>query len=200
MDRTDKKLRGANATDSSHTALLLIDFINDFSFKAAEELLPHARAAAEATAHLKARARRAGVPCVYVNDNFGRWRSQFDQVLEHCMRRGMRGREIAQRLAPSAQDYFVLKPKHSGFYMTPLALLLESLGAQRLILTGLLADSCVTFTANDAYLRGYRLCVPGDCVASMQPGHVEQALAYMQRTLKAEVCTAQSLRLDTRKP
>jgi nicotinamidase-related amidase len=115
------------------------------------------------------------------------------------MRRGMRGREIAQRLAPSAQDYSVLKPKHSGFYMTPLSLLLESLGVRRLILTGLLADSCVVFTANDAYLRGYRLCVPSDCVASMRPEHVQQALSYMQRTLKAEVDPAQSLRFDSKK-
>ena len=69
-------------------------------------------------------------------------------------------------LGPQHDDYAVVKPKHSGFYATPLELLLTHLGARSLVLTGLAGDACVLLTAADAYLRAYRLFVPGDCVAS----------------------------------
>jgi len=183
MASTGQRLKGRDGT--ARTALLLIDFINDLDFEHGERLAPQALAAARATAALRARAYEAGVPVIYVNDNFGRWQSRFDQAVRHCRRTGGRGRQIARLLAPRTQDYFVLKPMHSGFYLTPLSLLLEHLGVRRLILTGLLADSCVLFTAHDAYLHRYRITVPPDCVASIEPAHAEQALEHMRRNLKA---------------
>ena len=89
-------------------ALLIIDMINAFDFPGARAMLPRARAAARAIAALKRRARAARVPVIYVNDNFGRWRSDFRQILEHCLRSS--GRGIARLLAPDEEDYFVLKP------------------------------------------------------------------------------------------
>jgi len=89
----------------------------------------------------------------------------------------VRGTPIVKMLSPDDRDYFILKPKHSGFYSTPLPILLDYLGAKRLIITGLTADSCVLFTANDAYVRGYELCVPADCVASIDRDSNAQSLA-----------------------
>ena len=66
-------------------------------------------------ASLKRRARQAGVPCVYVNDNFGRRRSDFRAQVEHCLKSDVRGRPLAELLRPAEDDYFVLKPMHSGF-------------------------------------------------------------------------------------
>jgi len=103
------------------------------------------------------------VPAVYVNDNFGRWRSDFHQILAHCPRSP--GRDIARLLKPGKDDYFVLKPKHSGFQFTTLDVLLEHLGAETLILTGVAGNFCVLFTAHDAYMRDFRLVVPRDCIA-----------------------------------
>jgi len=134
-----------NAPDDSRVALLIIDMINAFDFDGAEGMLPRALAAARAIAELKRRARRVGVAVVYVNDNFGRWRSDFHQILEHC--RESPGREIARLLTPEKEDYFVLKPKHSGFQFTTLDVLLEHLGAEQLILTGVAGNFCVLFTA-----------------------------------------------------
>jgi Amidases related to nicotinamidase len=188
---TSLRLKGHAGTSS--TALLLIDFINDLDFGEGEQLAPYAIAAARATAALKTRADAAGVPAIYVNDNFGSWQSRFDQAVKHCRRAGGHGRKLATILAPKARDYFVLKPMHSGFYLTPLALLLEHLGVRRLVLTGLLADSCVLFTANDAYLRRYRITVPPDCVASVEPQYAEQALDHMRRNLKAQIRHSQKL-------
>jgi nicotinamidase-related amidase len=108
---------------------------------------------AERVAELAARARSTRVPVVYVNDNFGRWRSDFHATVEHCLRAEAAGRDVVQLLRPHESDYFVLKPKHSGFFSTALDTLLEYLGVESVILAGIAANICVLFTANDAYMR-----------------------------------------------
>jgi nicotinamidase-related amidase len=173
-----------SAPDDSPVALLIIDMINAFEFEGAERILPRARGAAQAIAALKQRAREAGVPSVYVNDNFGRWRSDFHQILERVL--DSPGRDIARLLAPKADDYFVLKPKHSGFQFTTLQLLLEHLGATTLVLTGVAGNFCVLFTAHDAYMRDYRLVVPRDCIASQTEADDRYALEHMRGVTKAD--------------
>ncbi|HEU0012270.1 MAG TPA: isochorismatase family cysteine hydrolase, partial [Longimicrobium sp.] len=126
-----------NAPDSAAAALLIVDMINDLEFQGGEALLPQLLPAAERIAALKARARKAGIPVVYANDNFGRWRSDFREVVEHCLRDGVRGRPVVEALRPGEDDYFVLKPKHSAFFATTLDTLLRYLGPRRLVLTGI---------------------------------------------------------------
>ena len=174
-----------SAPDDSPVALLIIDMINAFDFQGAERMLPRAVAAAKRIAELKERARQAGVPVVYVNDNFGRWRSDFHQILEHVL--DSPGREIAQLLEPQPEDYFVLKPKHSGFQFTTLDVLLQHLGAKTLVLSGVAGDFCVLFTAHDAYMRDYHLVVPSDCTASLTEEKDCAALAHMADVTKADV-------------
>lgn len=175
-----------NAPDKSEVALVLIDVINDLEFEGGEELLRTALPAAKQIARLKERAHQAGVPVIYVNDNFGRWRSDFKRIVTHCLRESVRGRAIAELLQPDDDDYFVLKPKHSGFFSTTLELLLEYLGAHRLVLAGFAGNNCVLFTANDAYMRDYDLIIPADCTASINPAENEYALRQMQQVLKAD--------------
>lgn len=176
-----------NAPDESPVALLVIDMINAFDFEGADRMLPRALAAAKAIAALKARAGAAGVPAVYVNDNFGRWRSDFRSILGHVLRDGCPGRPVAELLRPDPDDYFVLKPKYSGFQFTTLDVLLEHLGAKTLILTGVAGNFCVLFTAHDAYMRDYRLVVPRDCVASQTEADDRYALGHMAEVTKADV-------------
>jgi nicotinamidase-related amidase len=180
-----------NAPDESRVALLIIDMINAFDFEGAEGMLPRALAAARAIAALKRRARAAGTAVVYVNDNFGRWRSDFRQILEHCLESP--GREIAKLLKPESEDYFVLKPKHSGFYSTTLDVLLAYLKAKTLVLTGVAGDVCVLFTANDAYMRDFHLVVPADCVASIDPASNAHALRQMRDVLEADLTPSTEL-------
>ena len=118
-----------NAPDKSDVAILLIDVINALEFPEGEQLLRFAVPMADRIARLKERAGRAKVPVVYVNDNFGRWRSDLNAQVEHCLRDDVRGRPVVERLRPEEDDYVVLKPKHSGFYSTTLDVLLEYLGA-----------------------------------------------------------------------
>lgn len=170
-----------------HTALLIIDMINDFNFEQGDALLPHAQAAAASIAEVSKAIRQAGMPIVYVNDNFGQWHSERSLIVEHCSREGVPGRDIVRSLQPQEDDYFVIKPQFSGFYSTNLPALLPRLGAQRLILTGVAADICVLFTAADAHMREYDLWVPGDCVASFDPQRTRWALEIMKNSMKAEV-------------
>ena len=144
----------------------------------------------------------AGIPVIYVNDNFGRWRSDFKAQVEHCLHDGVRGQPLVELLQPGEDDYFVLKPKHSGFYSTSLALLLDYLQVKTVILTGIAGNICVLFTANDAYQRDFHIVVPRDCVAANTCEDNDAALAQMEQVLKA--VTRQAAEIDlgnpTRKP
>lgn len=175
-----------NAPDKSEIALLLIDTINDLEFDGGEELFQTALPAAKRIAALKQRARQAQVPIIYVNDNFGKWRSDLKRIVTHCLEDNVRGRPIAKLLEPENEDYFVLKPKHSGFFSTTLDLLLDYLETRTLVLTGFAGNNCVLFTANDAYMRDYQLIIPSDCIASINQIDNDNALKQMEKVLKAD--------------
>jgi nicotinamidase-related amidase len=175
-------------------ALVLIDVINDFDFPRAEQLLRYALPASRKIATLKGRAKRSRVPVIYANDNFGRWRSDFRQQIEHCMAENRRGRAIVELLKPDEDDYFVLKPMHSAFFSTTLEVLLERLQIQRLVLTGFAADICVLYTANDAYMRDFKVAVPCDCIASETKRQYRFALDHMTERLKADTRASDKLR------
>jgi nicotinamidase-related amidase len=185
MNRTGD-LHG-NAPDQAEIALLLIDVINDLEFEGGADLLEYALPAAERIASLKEKAKQSELPVVYVNDNFGRWRSDFKRIIAHCLDDSVRGRPIAELLQPDEDDYFVLKPKHSGFFSTTLDLLLQHFGARTLVLTGIAGNNCVLFTANDAYMRDYKLLVPSDCTVSISEEDNKYALLQMEKVLKADI-------------
>ena len=197
MPGKNEDLHGS-APDKCETALLLIDVINDLDFPEAEQMLPAARIMSQRLLALKKRARDAGVPVIYVNDNFGKWKSDFQRTVDHCLREQSRGREIVETLRPDDDDYFVLKPKHSGFFSTTLETLLNYLGARRLILTGIAGNFCVLFTANDAYMRDFELLIPEDCCVSNTPRENEEALALMRKFLKADTRASDEIELDAR--
>ena len=175
-----------NEADKSEIAIVLIDVINDLEFPEGDQLLEAALPAARNIARLTQRAREAKVPVIYVNDNFGRWRSDFKKIVDRCLHDDVRGRPIVELLVPDENDYFVLKPKHSGFFSTTLDLLLRYLGVRTLVVAGFAGNNCVLFTANDAYMRDYQLIILADCIASNTPADNKYALQQMSNVLKAD--------------
>ena len=165
------------------TALLLIDVINTFDFPGSAPLVRAALAASSRIARLARRAREQRAPVVYVNDNFGRWSSDFQATVRECVRPERPGHLACERLRPVQGDYFVLKPQHSGFYGTPLDLLLTHLGVHTLVLAGFATDICVVFTANDAHMRGYHLIVPRDACAANTKALSRAALVHVRAAL-----------------
>jgi nicotinamidase-related amidase len=189
------KRNSSAPADGGGTALLLVDVINDLDFSEGDQLLEHALPAVGCIAELKRRVKAARLPVVYVNDNFGQWQSDFRSLVEHCSRPEGKGRRLAEQLHPEPDDYFIVKPRHSGFYGTALEVLLADLGIGRLIITGFAGDFCVLFTAIDAYMRHYELHIPADCVASIDPQANVRALALMQSTLRADIRDSRRLPL-----
>ena len=193
-NKRSKDLHGS-APDSHDTALLLIDVINHLDFKGNEYIVPAAEEMASRLRELKLRAKAAGVPVIYVNDNFGRWQSDFRKVVWYCTQEGKPGKKLSEMMTPEENDYFVLKPKHSGFYSSTLEILLEHLQTKRLILTGIAGNICVLFTANDAYMRDYELVIPRDCCVSNSEEENEIALEQMKTIMKADTRPSKEIRL-----
>jgi len=154
----------SHETHDCDTALLIIDMVSDWQFDEGALLLAQARPIAGAIGGLKRRCRAAGVPVIYANDNQGRWRSDFRAQVQRSL--DGPGADITQALMPDDDDYFLLKPKHSAFFCTPLDLLLEDLKVKRLLLAGVATDQCIATTAVDARMRNYEVVVPWDCTAT----------------------------------
>jgi nicotinamidase-related amidase len=184
-----------NVPDEANAALLLIDVINDFEFEGGKALFEHALPMARRIAKLKQRAKQAGIPVIYINDNFGKWQSDFQKLIEHCLEEGICGKPAVELLKPDEDDYFVLKPKHSAFYSTTLDTLLDYLKAKTLIIAGVAGNICILFTAGDAFMRDYHLVVPSDCVASIDPEDNRMALEQMKKVLKADITPSTELDL-----
>ena len=198
MPAKNQDLHGS-VPDKSNVALLLIDTINALEFPEAGQLARHAVPMAERIAALKRRAKAAGIPAVYVNDNFGRWQSDLTKLIAHVMEAGGAGRRMMDLLHPEEDDYFVLKPKHSGFFSTTLDTLLIYLGVKTLILTGVAGNICVLFTANDAYMRDFHLVIPADCVASNTVEENDHALRQASAIFKADLTPSTELDLGALK-
>jgi nicotinamidase-related amidase len=170
------------------TALLIIDVINDLEFPGGEKVLPWAERMAAKLKPVMARARKAGVPVIYANDNFGNWRSNFKEVVKHCTRRGARGREVTRKLVPRKDDYFILKPKHSAFFASSLVPLLEYLKVEKLVMAGMATNLCVLFSAHDAHMHEYEITVLSDCCAAESDADHDVSLEQLKRFLGVRVC------------
>src|SRR5687767_2811599 len=180
------KTKKVTALRARATALVMLDVITDFDFEDGDRLLRRALPMARNLARLKSRLKDMRVPIVYVNDNFGKWQEDFKTMADHFLSPEAKGRKVVELLRPDADDYYVLKPHRSAFYSTTLELLLRELKIKNLIITGVTSDICVLFTANDAYMRGFDLYVPSDCVAAVRPAHEQQAMEFIKRVLKAD--------------
>ena len=192
----DRQGGDESAPHNSKIALLIIDMISDFEFEDGQQLLRNALPSARNILRLKKRARAARIPTIYVNDNFGQWRSDFRQLVHRCLNEAVRGESVTRLLMPDDQDYFVLKPAHSGFFSTPLQTLLQLIGVETIVLTGVSSHQCVLFTAADAYIRNYQLVVPRDCVAASNAKDNELALRYFKTVLKADVRSSSRVNLS----
>ena len=187
-----------NVRRKSKDALILVDVINHFEFPDGPGVLTNAMNMIEKLVRLKRRARRAGVATVYVNDNFGQWRSDVRRLLEYCLRPDAPGKAFVQQIQPDDEDYFVLKPMHSAFYQTPLDTLLRYLGADSVILCGLATNSCIVCSAHDAKMRDLAITVASDCCAARSMREHEQALKHINEMNIGKVIRSTSIRFDTR--
>jgi nicotinamidase-related amidase len=178
----------------SRTALVVIDMINGYDHADAERLVPSARAAVPRIAELIERAGREDAPVVYVNDNFGSWRSDQDRIVATVLA-GPHA-DLVEPIRPGEDALFVVKARHSIFFQTPLEYLLGQEDIDRLVLVGQVTEQCILYSALDAHIRHLRVCVPRDAVAHIHPDLADAALRMMELNMGAEVCPAEKVRFD----
>jgi nicotinamidase-related amidase len=176
------------------TALLILDMISEFRYPDGERIVRGARKAAVNIARLRERAHTAGLPVIYVNDTADQWESDPKSFIRRCKAPTSRGRDIAEMLAPSPNDYFMFKPRHSAFFGTPLHTLLDRLKVRRLITTGITSHQCVLFTAMDAHVRQFELIIPPDCIGAGTAADTRHALYIFSQALMAKTASSRQLR------
>lgn len=177
------------------TALLIVDMISDWKVPGMQDLLKAAHAIAPNLARLKRRCEAAGVPVIYVNDNMGRWRSDFKSLVKAAQDEGGMAADIAHLLAPDEHDYFVLKPKHSAFFRTPLDLLLEHLKVDHLIMAGVSSDQCIHATAMDAQMRDHSFEIVRDGIAAPTPERTAAAIRVFEHVMNKPVVPGDDIEL-----
>lgn len=189
-----KKLKKSNPSYAKSTALLIIDMINTLDFPEGRSLKRAALPAAKKIAQLKERFQSRKIPVIYVNDNFGEWAADWKAIYAKCAAKETSlGAELAEILKPGDEDFFILKPRHSGFHLTPLEALLERLGVKKLVITGIAGNICVLFTVHEAHMRGYDVIVPRDCIASNTPSQNRFAIEQLSKALKLKTPLSRGL-------
>ena len=180
----------------SRAVLLIIDMINDLEFPGNEELVGMSETLGKDVAKLKAKCRRAGIPAIYVNDNVGLWRSDFQGLIRRCMASKSAGRNMVRQIRPDSRDLLILKPAHSAFYGTPLVPLLTDMQVTSILLAGVLTHFCILLTAADGYMRNFQLYVPEDCVAGRSTDEHHAALQVMKSSFRIDITPSRNLDLS----
>lgn len=173
------------------SALIVIDMINTYDHPDAERLIPSVRAALPHLVRVIERARAEGVPVIYVNDNFGEWRSHHGEIIETTLAGA--NAELVEPVLPDENSLFVVKARHSIFYETPLGYLLSQLRVDHVVLCGQVTEQCVLYSALDAHIRHIRVSVPDDAVAHIHKDLAEAALRMMERNMGAVIRTAEKV-------
>ncbi|WP_329274191.1 cysteine hydrolase family protein [Streptomyces sp. NBC_00691] len=167
------------------SGLIVIDMLNTYEHEDAEVLVVSVRTALPGVKALLERARAAEAPVVYVNDNFGRWRSHHGEILEAALA-GPRA-DLVEPIVPDEESLFVVKARHSVFYETPLPYLLGQLDVRRVVLCGQVTEQCVLYSALDAHIRHLDVVVATDAVAHIDAELADAALRMMERNMAAEL-------------
>ena len=178
-----RKLKYCN---SETYVLIVIDMLNDFVSKGAVLEVPMARAIVDNIKKQMSQARRHRIPIVYCCDAHRNNDLEFKLWPRHAVK-GTDGAKVIKQLKPHREDYVVAKTSYSCFYKTSLGKLLKKLGRTHLIITGVVTNICVLYTAVDAYMRGYKVTIPKNCVAAITKSEHQFALRQIERLLHAEM-------------
>jgi nicotinamidase-related amidase len=169
----------------SKSALIVVDMINSYDHPDAEKLTESVETVLPT---IKDLIDGWDGPTIYVNDNFGHWRSNRDDLLEEALA-GEFG-SLVEPIAPRDDTMFIVKARHSIFYQTPLEYLLGQEQIDRIVLVGQVTEQCILYSALDAYIRHIDVRVPRDAVAHIHADLADAALTMMERNMRADVSPA----------
>jgi ureidoacrylate peracid hydrolase len=146
----------------------------------------------EPTHELVRAARAAGVPVIWTRHGFrgAEDAGPFFQLRPFLRDGGLRldtwGFDILDDFDVRPEDWITEKNRLSAFYETKLDLVLRAVGAQTVLISGVLTNQCVAATSKDAMFRDYRPIVVEDCTGTTLP-HLHEPALEMMRVGWAEV-------------
>jgi nicotinamidase-related amidase len=144
--------------------LAVLDMIQDHLTPGRPLEVPRARDIVPALQARIREARQHGIPIVYICDTHPPDDPDFKDWPIHAVE-GTPGSEVWPALAPEPGDHIVRKRTYSGFTGSNLLSVLDSLGADHIILTGCATEIGLTATATDALQKGFVVTIPPDCQA-----------------------------------
>jgi nicotinamidase-related amidase len=165
---------------------VLVDVINDFRHEDGERLLASFRNRHDGLVAALESARSRGVPVVYANDNLGVWDGDGPGQVRRAIEDGAGG-ELVAAVAPRPGDRYIVKPRYSAFDLTPLALVLQELAIERLLLAGAATEMCVVQTAIQARDRGFKVSILVDACATVDEDDERVALHYAETIVRARL-------------
>jgi nicotinamidase-related amidase len=176
------------------TAVIVVDMLNPYDHEDADRLVGSVERVVEPTARLIERASDDGAELIYVNDNYGDWNSSSEELAARALK-GRRPDLVEPLLPPEGTD-FVIKARHTIFYMTPLEYLLAQKEIGHVVLAGQVTEQCILYSALDAYVRHLDVTIPTDAVAHIHEELAEAALKMMERNMRAELVSSAECRLE----
>jgi nicotinamidase-related amidase len=179
---------------AKRSALIVVDMLNPYDHEDADRLVESVERVIEPIAGLVQRAADRGVEVIYVNDNYGDWNSSQEELAEAAL--NGRRPDLVEPILPPEDAAFVIKARHTIFYMTPLEYLLGQKEIGHLVLAGQVTEQCILYSALDAYVRHLEVTIPVDGVAHIYEDMAEAALKMMERNMGAELVSADDCRLE----
>jgi nicotinamidase-related amidase len=179
---------------ANRTAVIVVDMLNTYDHEDADRLVNSVEEVLEPIAGLVERAAGAGTEVIYVNDNYGDWNSSQEELAERAL--GGRRPDLVEPILPPPDADFVIKARHTVFYMTPLEYLPSQKEIGHLVLAGQVTEQCILYSALDAYVRHLDVTVPTDGVAHIHEDLAQAAMKMMERNMRAELVSAAECRLE----
>ncbi len=167
-------------------ALLVIDMLRDFIYKdcvlpvnGAKKLIPPIN-------YKIIEFREINEPIIFICDSHDEMDEEFDVWGKHAVE-GTEGAEIIDELDRREYDIVVTKKRFSAFYNTDLERILKGLNVDTLVITGVVTDICILHTAADATMRGFKVIVPENCVATVDEEKQKWALRHIKEVLDGRI-------------
>jgi ureidoacrylate peracid hydrolase len=185
-------------------ALIVVDVQNDFChedglFGKLGADLRGVQSAARRIDELLPRARRAGVPVIFVTmehdplTNSPAWRHRYPTARSDACVAGSWGAEL-YRVRPAPGEPVVAKHRYSPFVGANIEYLLRANERRSLLVAGVATNICVESVLRDGFMRDYHVALVEDCAgAYSEQAHrstVENTRAFLGRVVDSETLHA----------
>ncbi|MBS7610679.1 cysteine hydrolase [Candidatus Bathyarchaeota archaeon] len=183
---------------ANKTSLIIVDMQKDFIYTEGRLYVTDSE---KIVAPLKAflnRCRANGLTVVFTQDWHPEDAPEFRIWPKHCVA-GTQGAEIIDELKPNPDEFIVKKETYDAFFNTELEDILNRVGVENVILTGVVANICVLHTAGSAALRGFKVILPVDCIAALNDFDLKLTIRQVSFLYRGIITSSELISFDSSK-